>query len=267
MKTSFVFRNRIKDAESNYYAWEPAQVVWLLTKLNTPISEGGLGPNSEAPSSVFPELFQPGSVETPWTMSTIEEWRGAADQNITAEPNTGFYEVGEVLLERNPSDAAFANYVTAVKDPIRNPLAVARGLSSRGLALQFGEEADRSKKTIYEIKCDRLKADGRDSEIATIGRSLMTRQTKTTPGDLIELPNTLVAMFISEVTRLPLMLSLGLMLLDLIEAKVHYGQTEAKQYTWKKMMSYAKGGGQPGAIQDQRWQAPDDARKQHQTSE
>ncbi len=129
-----------------------------------------------------------------------------------------------------------------MKDPIRNPLAVARGLSSRGLALQFGEEADRSKKTIYEIKCDRLKADGRDSEIATIGRSLMTRQTKTTPGDLIELPNTLAAMFISEVTRLPLMLSLGLMLLDLIEAKVHYGQTEAKQYTWKKMMSYAKGG-------------------------
>ena len=134
------------------------------------------------------------------------------------------------------------NYITAVIDGIQNPLAVSRKVSTRGNLLRFDDDADRSQKTIYEIKCDRLNADGRDSEVATIGRDLMQRRIKAVHQDLIELPNTLGAMFIAEVNRLPLMLPLGLMLLDLIEAKVHYGKGEAKPYTWKKMMSFAKGG-------------------------
>ena len=115
MKTSFNFYNRITRKGSEFSTWEPTQVVWFLMQLNKPNRDAGLGPDAEPPASFMPGRFTPGSMETPWTMNTIEQWRGAADQEITSEPDTGLYEVGGVLLERNPSVGEFNNYDVTAK--------------------------------------------------------------------------------------------------------------------------------------------------------
>ena len=235
MKTSLVFR---KKGTTDWFTWEQAHVVWLLQQLNVANEDGGLGPDPEEPEHFHLYPHAPGSMMTPWTMRTIEQWRGAAAQNIGGGYDTGMYEVGGVMLERNPSEGAFNNYITAVKDSVRNPLAVSRKESPRGNLLIFDEDADRSEKMIYEIKCERLNAEGRDQEVAALARSLMKREVRDVPRRLLELPNTLGAMFISEVARLPLMLPLGIMMLDLMEADVVYGRTTPKHYTWKKLMSY-----------------------------
>jgi hypothetical protein len=241
MKTSFEFRRK---NEVKWSPWLPAHAVWLLEQINTPVGKGGLGPNPMPPKSFMPGKFRPGSMETPWTMETIDEWCGAASQVVEGGYDTGLYEVGGVMLERNPSSGDFSNYITAVKDSIASPLAVSRKVSPRGNLLIFDDDADRSNKMIYEIKCERMNTEGRDAEVAKIGREVMQRTRKSVPGDLIELPNTLGAMFISEAARLPLMLPLGLMMLDLMEAEVHYGKAGVKPYTWKKLMSYTKDDGE-----------------------
>ncbi len=236
MKTGLVFR---RIGTEKWADWEPEHVVWLLRQLNAPLADGGLGPDLKEPEAFPCYPHAPGSVETPWKMKTIEQWRGAAAQQVGTGFNTGMYEVGGVLLERNPSEGDFNNYITAVVDPIRHPLAVAREVSPRGNLLIFDGPQDRSNRTIYEIKCDRLRADGRDQEVAALARRVMKGKAKVSR-DLIELPNSLGAMFISEVARLPLMLPLGIMMLDLMEANVHYGRTTPKRYTWRKLMSYTK---------------------------
>lgn len=240
MKTSFVFR---KVGQQQWNTWEPAQAVWLLQELDRPMADGGLGPNPEEPESFMPGRFTPGSMDTPWLMSTIEQWRGAAEQEVGTGPDTGMYEVGGVILERNPSSGEFNNYITAVKDPYANPFAVSSKESARGNLLIFDEEVDRSNRMIYEIKSERMNTDGRDAAVATAARGAMKRTLKKVPNDLLELPNTLGAMFISEAARLSLMLPLGMMLLDLIESQVMYGQTIPKPYTWSKLMKY-KGDGE-----------------------
>lgn len=242
MKTALTFRSSNGDQQGE---WTFQHSLWLLGEMNRPLSEGGLGPDPEPPSSVAYDItgygFTPGSAKTPWTMRTVNEWMGASKQAIEAGIGlnaAAFYEVGGILLERNPSTGGYANYITAVVDTIANPLVPVYEESPRGMPLMFHGQVDRTDRTIYEIKCERLNATGRDREVAAMARAVMKRERKTVPRDLLELPNTLGAMFISEVARLPMMLPLGLMLLDLIEAGVHYGTTTPKQYTWDKMMKY-----------------------------
>jgi hypothetical protein len=239
MKTALHFS---RQDGSDPQVWTFEHGIWLLGEMNRPLSKGGLGPNPKQPKSVALELgfgrYSPGSVETPWTMSSIEEWYGASQQIIGSREDEGFYEVGGVLLERNASSGDYANYFTAVVDPISNPMVPVYEWSPRGQSLLFHQPVDRSTRTVYEVKCERMNTDGRDREVAEIARAVMKRECKSLPKNLWELPNTLAAMFISEVTRLPLMMPLGLMLLDLIEAGVCYGTHHPKQYTWGKMMKY-----------------------------
>ncbi|NRD51771.1 MULTISPECIES: hypothetical protein [Corallococcus] len=147
------------------------------------------------------------------------------------------------MLERNSSTGKFRDYITAVIDSVRNPFAVSRSETARKNLIIFDEDADRSNKTIYEIKHERMATEGRDRELAQVARRVMKRECKEVQQDILELPNTLGAMFISETSRLPPMLPLGIMMLDLIEARVAYGTVTPKLYTWKKLMTYAGDGG------------------------
>jgi hypothetical protein len=98
---------------------------------------------------------------------------------------------------------------------------------------------------VYRYKFERIKAatDGNDAEVAQQIRALLAGGMNSTDPDLGGLPGIVAALFLAEVHRAPVMLPVGLMLLDLIERQVIYGKDGTKTYTIEKMMSDP---GQPG---------------------
>lgn len=198
-----------------------------------------------------------GSERLPYRMSSIEQWAGAAAielksfdksgmnaQEAIAESrrignDRGLYMIGGRLLERTPA-GAYANYITDVVDGGKGVGALKLGGSSLDRPRGFAAPT-RDGTPVYDTKFKRLAGGaaesgkplflkGNNADMARQARALLKGDQKMSIASSEELPGTLGALFLAEVSREKRMLPLTLMLLDLIEAKV-------PGFTWSSLMT------------------------------
>lgn len=261
MKTTLYFR---RNGETEWNVLDPLMMVWMLQKL---------------PDVVPEPLSGEGTERSPWTLSTIGQWAEAASQTIAERSAPRFanleeinryklenpnwnqqtskdlYLIGGHLLERNPTTGAYANYITDVADASKAIDEPSKGTSASGRTRSFpAHKRDEDPRTVYAVKADRLvkamtATGATDQQITQQARELMKGSFRMRTAYNPELPGTLGAIFIAEVAREKRMLPLGLMLLDLIECGVKYGERSGlnKQYTWEKLMM------NPDDPGDRRW--------------
>jgi hypothetical protein len=208
-----------------------------------------------------------GTEARPWRMETVNQWAGAAQQKIASSPSGkpvgmsatevlkamesykprgDLYIIGGQLIERNPSSGGFANYTSDVVEAV--PM-----ISQTGTEPKFGTtdtgrpryfpSPDRSDKTpVYARKYGRIaetmtRLSITDKKLAQQGRALLNGAQSLTIAPNEELPGTIAALFIAEVSREKRMLPIGLMLLDLIEVGARYGAGSNKEYTFEALLA------------------------------
>jgi hypothetical protein len=174
-----------------------------------------------------------GTEVSPFCLNSIGQWAKAAAE-VTAK-GRDLYVIGGQIIERNPA-GEYANYMTDVLEAI--PVADFKEVSSAGRPRRFSSP-DRSDRTpIYRKKYERIGTSGLDDvKLAQQMRELLKGAQRMDIAYSDELPGLAAAMFLAEVCRAPVMLPIGLMLLDLIEKQVRYGRDGSKIYTIEKMMS------------------------------
>lgn len=199
-----------------------------------------------------------GSERAPYRMSSIEQWAGAAAielkplptggmsaQAVIAESrrighDRGLYMIGGRLLERTPS-GAYANYITDVVDGGKGVGKLKLGASSLERPRGFEAPSRDDKTPVYDTKFKRLNDGatasgkplndaGNNADMARQARALLKGGQSMAIAAADELPGTLGALFLAEVSREKRMLPLTLMLLDLIEAKV-------PGFSWSSLMT------------------------------
>jgi hypothetical protein len=190
---------------------------------------------------------------SPFRMSTIGQWAKAAADVTTV--NADLYIIGGHLIERVPANGenqkehTYANYVTDVLEAVPSIGPFHNGISTTKRPRSFPppekpEPSERKKGNqvpVYRYKFERIQTAtlGKDAEVARQIRALLAGGMNSTVPDLGGLPGIVAALFLAEVHRAPVMLPVGLMLLDLIERQVKYGEDGTKTYTIEKMMSDA----------------------------
>jgi hypothetical protein len=240
---------KVKPADGYEQVFAPQHLAWVLQGLQT---VDGQAPDGE------------GSERAPYRMSTIEQWMGAS--SIKLEPWTqgglsaqdvialsrkikadrGLYMIGGRLLERTPS-GEYANYITDVLDggkvqgDLRNPLPGFTGGSSLARPRGFPSPSRDDKTPVYDTKFKRLldgasasgkslDDPGNNADMARQARALLKGEQSMSIAPSDELPGTLGALFLAEVSRESRMLPLTLMLLDLIESS-------KGGFTWSSLMT------------------------------
>jgi len=221
----------------------PQYLAWVLQGL--PCADGAK-PDGE------------GSERLPYRMSSIEQWAGAAAielkpfaaGGLSAEDvialnrkignDRGLYMIGGRLLERTPA-GAYANYITDVVDGGKGVGALRLGGSSLGRPRGFEAPSREDRTPVYDTKYKRLNdgatASGKslddlrnNAAMARQARALLKGEQAMSIAAADELPGTLGALFLAEVSREKRMLPLTLMLLDLIEAGV-------PGFSWSSLMT------------------------------
>jgi hypothetical protein len=199
-----------------------------------------------------------GSERLPYRMSSIEQWAGAAAielppfskggmsaQEVIALSkkignDRGLYMIGGRLLERTPS-GAYANYITDVVDGGKGVGKLKLGTSSLDRPRGFEAPSRDDKTPVYDTKFKRLNDGatasgkplndaGNNADMARQARALLKGEQTMSIAASDELPGTLGALFLAEVSREKRMLPLTLMLLDLIEAK-------KPGFSWSSLMT------------------------------
>jgi hypothetical protein len=221
----------------------PQHLAWVLQGLQC---VDGLKPDGD------------GSERAPYRMSSIEQWAGAAAIEFKPLPtgslsaqeaialsktigkDRGLYMIGGRLLERTPS-GAYANYITDVVDGGKGLGKLPLGTSSLDRPRGFVAPSRDDKTPVYDTKFKRLNDGatasgkpltdaGNNADMARQARALLKGEQTMSIAAADELPGTLGALFLAEVSREKRMLPLTLMLLDLIEAKV-------PGFTWSSLMT------------------------------
>jgi hypothetical protein len=176
------------------------------------------------------ELEGNGTTDMPYTMNSIKSWKAAANLK---SPSLSYYQIGNMLLEKNPNNGCYANYIYAI-DQFR-AICKKSQQTPLGKYPYFFNRNPTPKNPVYKMKAEDLTRYGNDIQLVKIARQLMKGEqvNKDYPD---ELPNTIATLFISEVSRSAMMLPIGLMLLDLIEAGIKYGKEGKKSYTWSNIL-------------------------------
>ena len=233
----------VTPAGSHPVVFAPQHLAWVLQAL--PCADGA-------------KPLGEGSERDPYRMSAIEEWAGAAQIKLDAwgqggmtaqdvialskkiGADRGLYMIGGRLLERTPS-GTYANYITDVVDGGKSLGKLPLGTTGldRPRAFEAPSRTDGAK--VYDTKFKRLEDGasqsgkpltdaGNSADMARQARALLKGEQKMTIAPSDELPGTLGALFLAEVSREKRMLPLTLMLLDLIEAK-------KPGFTWSSLMT------------------------------
>jgi hypothetical protein len=208
-----------------------------------------------------------GTEARPWRMETVNQWAGAAQQKIASRPSGkpvgmsatevlkamesykprgDLYIIGGQLIERNPSTGGFANYTSDVVEAV--PMISQTGTKPKFGTTDMGRpryfpSPDRSDKIpVYTSKYGRIAKTMTllsitDKKLAQQGRALLNGAQSLTIAPNEELPGTIAALFIAEVSREKRMLPIGLMLLDLIEVGARYGAGSNKGYTFEALLA------------------------------
>jgi hypothetical protein len=210
---------QITKQDGKPFDFGPSYIIWAIQAVNV-VQEAYLGNGAEI---------------NPFRLNSIGQWaKAAATQTVK-----GFdlYAIGGQIIERNPA-GQYADYMTDVVEAV--PVVGYKDVSTAGRPRSFPSPDRRDTTPIYRKKYERIVAsvDTLDNvKVAKQMRELLKGTQKMNIVYSAELPGTVASMFLAEVYRAPVMLPIGLMLLDLIEKQVVYGREDKKTYTIEKMMS------------------------------
>jgi len=162
-----------------------------------------------------------GTERSPYQLKNIGHWAWAAHNPTTQ--SVDLYLIAGHIIQRNPA-GKFQDYVTDLVDAGKTIGTPLTDNDDFGRARFFPRSHDRVT-PIYSVKYQRIENESLslfgvmdDVQIARIFRKTLKGQ-HISPAVISEIPGSVASMFLSEVSRQPKMLLLGLMLIDLIEAR------------------------------------------------
>lgn len=218
MSGGFFVTNR---SDGKSFAFDATYVAWAAQSLKVE-EEGYPGTGKEI---------------SPFRMRTIGQWAKAAA--TSTQKGADLYLIGGHIIERNPP-GEYGDYTTDVVEPYKGLGEFPNKTSTADRPRSFPAPNRSDPKPVYRLKFERILAnltEFDDVRVARQMRELLKGDQRLAVIESFELPGTVAAMFLSEVKRAPIMLPIGLMLLDLIEKEVVHGSAPTEIYTVEKMMS------------------------------